>query len=327
MVDVTVGIKALNEEKHIAAALSSALEATASMEAEVILADSGSTDRTIAIAEGYDGVRIVQLANPAERGCSVGAQLAFQHARGRYFYLLDGDMVLNPAFLSACVDFLDRNPDHAAVGGIVEHVNLDSEEYRIRQAAAEHEPGRKPGIVDRLDGGGLYRSDAIRQVGYFTDRNLHSFEEFELGVRLRSSGWKLARLDIPAVQHYGHTTGGYRLLWRRLVSGYTDGAGEVFRSAIDQKYLFDVLRRLRHIPFGVITLFWWALVVGLLVYAPLYALLLVAVPLALLCIRRKSVTLGLYSFAMWNIYAIGLVRGFFRPRLPPDVPIRSVELR
>ena len=327
MVDVTVGIKALNEEKHIAEALRSALEATASVEGEVILADSGSTDRTIAIAEQYESVRIFQLANPHERSCGVGAQLAFQHARGRYFYILDGDMVLSPVFMKAGIEFLERNAEFAAVGGIVEQVNLDGEEYRIRQAVAEQDAGWQPGIVDRLDCGGLYRTSAISELGYFADRNLHSFEEFELGARLRSRGWKLARLNIPAVKHYGHTTGGYRLLQRRFKSGYIDGAGEVFRSAIGHKHVFDVFKRLGHIPYGIVTLLWWLLVVCLIVFAPVYAAIVALVSFGLLCVRRKSVQLGLYSFVMWNIYAIGLVRGFFRTRSSPTKPIASVEHR
>ena len=76
---VTVGIKALNEEARIGAALSSAVAAVQPVGGEVVLADSGSTDRTLEIAAGFP-VRVVQLENSAERCCGAGAQLAFQHA-------------------------------------------------------------------------------------------------------------------------------------------------------------------------------------------------------------------------------------------------------
>src|SRR6218665_3277207 len=83
---LTIGIKALNEEQHIAMAIESALAAAAPLGGEVGLADSGSTDRTLEIARGYP-VRIVQLGNLAERCCGAGAQLAFQSAQGEFFYL------------------------------------------------------------------------------------------------------------------------------------------------------------------------------------------------------------------------------------------------
>ena len=77
---LTIGIKALNEEAKIAQAIESALSSLEGIEGEVVLADSGSTDRTIAIAQTYP-IRIVQLKNPDERCCGAGAQLAFQAAR------------------------------------------------------------------------------------------------------------------------------------------------------------------------------------------------------------------------------------------------------
>jgi len=55
---VSVIIKAYNEQQHIAGAIESALTALRGIDGEVILADSASTDRTIAIAQSYP-IRIV----------------------------------------------------------------------------------------------------------------------------------------------------------------------------------------------------------------------------------------------------------------------------
>ena len=63
---VTVIIKALNEERHIDAAIRSALAALAGIDGEVILSDSGSADRTVEIARQYP-ITILQLKNTAER--------------------------------------------------------------------------------------------------------------------------------------------------------------------------------------------------------------------------------------------------------------------
>jgi glycosyltransferase involved in cell wall biosynthesis len=324
---VTVGIKALNEERHVEAAIRSALAAVAPFDGEVILADSGSTDRTIAIAGAYP-VRIVQLADPSERCCGAGAQLAYQFARGDYFYLLDGDMVLDPDFLPAGIAYLEAHTRVAGVGGRVNEVNVANTEFQIRAEAAKGAAASGGGPVDRLDCGGLYRTAAIREVGYFADRNLHAFEEFELGARLIARGWALARLDQPAVDHFGHAIDGYRLMWRRIRSGYAGATGEVLRAAIGRDHLGGVLRRMSHICFGFVVLGWWAAIVAtILVGAPVWLWAgLLAAPFLWLAHRRRSVRLALYSFAAWNSAAWGLVSGAVRRRVPPTEPLAAIEL-
>jgi glycosyltransferase involved in cell wall biosynthesis len=323
---ITIGIKALNEEAHIADALQSAVAAVTPFGGEVVLADSGSTDRTIEIARGFP-VRIVQLANRDERCCGAGAQLAFQHARGEYFYMLDGDMVLNPAFVTAGIEYLERNAEVAAVGGVVCERNVEGQGFQIRAAAVAQSAHWQPGIVDRLDCGGLYRASAVREAGFFADRNLHAFEEFDLAARLQARGWKLARIDVPQIDHFGHTTPGYELLLRRLRSGYSGGPGEVLRGAIGQPHLSLVLRKLGHVRNGLAVGAWWAaLLATLWIGQPLAFLVLLLAPLLLLSWRRKSFSLGLYSLSAWNVTAWGLITGFFRSRVPPQCPLVSVDL-
>ncbi|WP_315764543.1 glycosyltransferase [Sphingomonas sp. Y38-1Y] len=324
---VVVGIKALNEERHIAASLESALASVAPFGGGVVLADSGSSDRTIEIARGYPGVRILQLANPAERGCGTGAQLAFQSVEAEYFYLLDGDMVLDPAFLAAGIAFLDAHPDHAAVGGVVREANTDSIEFELRARNDRIKGSAVAGEVDRLDCGGLYRVAAVRQVGYFADRNLHAFEEFELAARLRARGWRLSRIDVPAVEHHGHSTGGYKLMLRRLRSGYAGGPGEVIRAAWGHAHWPQVLRHFAQLRYSVAVVGWWSVLLLLLALGQwLAAAVLLVLPTAFLSWRRRSGRLGLYSFVTWNLIALGFLQGLFRPRRSPADPIRARQL-
>ena len=326
---LTIGIKALNEERHIAVSVASAVDAVSSVGGEVILADSGSTDRTVEIA-GTFPINIIQLANPAEKSCGAGAQLAFQEAHGEYFYLLDGDMTLDKGFVAAGIAYLEAHPEVAGVGGRVREMNVDNPEFKIRAAATEGRAQWRAGEVDRLDCGGLYRSEAIRKAGYFADRNLHAFEEFELGARLRAAGWRLARIDHAAVDHFGHRAQGYSLLWRRVRSGYMGATGEVLRSSLGSKQLAFVLKDLSHIRIGVGVLVWWVFIVGLMgftVAKPATGLVglfaIVLGPLALLCWRRRSLELGVYSLASWNASALGLITGCLRKRISPRTPLAA----
>lgn len=327
---VSIIIKALNEEKRIAAAITSALAAVEQIGGEVILADSCSTDRTIEIASGYP-IRIVQLANPQERCCGIGPQLGYQHARGEFVYILDGDMELDKAFLPQAIAFLEQ---HSAVGGVagrLVELNTTSLEYVARQErAAGH---MQPGEVDRLDGGGLYRRQAIETSGYFSNRNLHSYEEFDLAIRLRASGWRLWRLDIPSVSHHGHDTPPYQLLRRRWKNGYTSGLGELLRAAIAKPHFPLVLRGLRELRLYLGVIAWWLVLLALAAApAPLSikgpALALAGLfPLLAMAARKKSLSKALYSLVSWCVNACGLIKGACQRQISPLAPIDALVIK
>lgn len=323
---VVVGIKALNEAENIAACIESALAALAALgpavEGEVILADSGSSDGTVEIASAYP-VRILQLARRSDGCCGAGAQLAFQQASGDYFYLLDGDMMLDAHMLRHGIAYLEAHPKVAGVGGHVVEQNLDGPEFQVRAQKAQTMEGE----VNRLDCGGLYRMGALRQAGYLADRNLHSFEEFDLGARLGAKGWTLARIDHPGVYHFGHQTDGYRLLWRRLRSGYAGGLGEVLRGAVGRPHFSLIVKHLRPLQMAIVVVAWWGALLACILTGRWVILAgLLVLPLVFLGWRRRSLKLGLYSYATCNVLAIGLIGGFFRSRTRPDMPLEYREL-
>lgn len=327
---ITVGIKALNEAENIAACLESVLSAVAPLDGHVVLADSGSWDQTVAIASAYPGVRIVQLAQPEQRCCGAGAQLAFQGAAAQdeFFYLIDGDMTLLPGFLEAGIAFLRDHPGHAAVGGKVIEANVQSIEFeaRARNDAAKRESNT--GDVDRLDCGGLYRMSALRELGYFADRNLHAFEEFDLGARLVARGWKLARIEAPGVQHRGHAMAALPLLWRRIVSGYAGGTGEVAKAAWEQGRGAALLRGFSHLRHAAMVVGWWLLLLAALVRGQGWAFVgLLILPVVFLGYRRRSLRHGLYSLATWNMHAVGLLQGLRRPRTRPELPLAMTVIK
>lgn len=325
---VAIGIKALNEERNIAAAIASAQAACARVGGgTVVLADSGSKDRTVEIARRFPGVRIWQLADPVERSCGTGAQLAFQSIDADFFYLLDGDMVLDEGFLEHGIAFLDAHPGHAAVGGRVREANTGSIEFELRARNDRIKGSAIAGDVDRLDCGGLYRVSAIRAVGYFADRNLHAFEEFELGARLGAAGWKLARIDVPAVDHHGHSAGGYRLMLRRLRSGYAGGPGEVVRAAWGRQHWPFVVRHFAQLRYSIAVFCWWLALLFLAALGQWWVLLIIGlIPAAFLIARRKDIRLGVYSLVTWNVIALGFLQGLVQRRRSPAEPIVAVEL-
>ena len=325
---VSIIIKALNEEKRISATVESALRAVARTGGEVVLADSCSTDRTVELASGYP-IRIVQLENADERCCGVGPQLGYQHSQGTYVYILDGDMQIDEHFLEQALNFLALHPEVAGVGGRVVEQNTESLEYRERGQRGAGKVHREAGIVDRLDGGGLYRRRAIEEIGYLSDRNLHSYEEFDLGVRLRGQGWKLWRLPIDAATHHGHDAPPYRLLMRRWQSRYVCGLGELVRAAVGKPRLWLIWHGLRELRL-YLTVLVWASVLATVTFWPLSALAriawfsaLAAAPFLLMTYRKRSLERALYAVVSWCVNAAGLVMGLLRTRRPAREAIAS----
>jgi len=315
---LSVVIKAFNEEKNIAACVKSVQAATAAWNTEIIVADSHSLDRTVEVASAL-GVTVVRLANSSERSCGAGGQLGYQFAHGKYLFMMDGDMELVPGFLEEAMALMEADQRLAGVGGLLEEKSCTLE---FIQRNARPDSSYKLGRVPFLNSGGLYRVEAIRDVGYFTNRNLHSREEFELGARLCARGWSLARIGTVSVQHHGHTISSWRLLAIRWRSKYFHGYGELLRSAFGQPHFLPALKT--SMLFVAVVAWWGAVALAALVAIgtkePLFGLAclgILAFPLGLLLVRKKSPAVALYSMALWNFHAAALVAGLFRPQVDP----------
>lgn len=325
---VSVIIKAYNEEAKITLAIESALAAVAAVDGggEVILADSLSTDGTVETARAYP-VRIVQLIDGQDRSCGVGAQLGMVAARGEFLYILDGDMELTADFLPQALARFDADPELAGVAGQVQEMHVVNQVFLRRQQSGETTtPGRD---LVCLNMGGLYRRAAVAELGYLTNRNLHAFEEFELGVRLVDAGWRLERIAVTAVRHYGHTDSTYALLWRRWRSRHAWGHGELLRQAWKRSHLPLAVRHLRlYRVAGFVAGSWLGLALlawarGLtLPWAVAAAAGYWSAVFAVMAVRKRSLPAAAYSLVAWHFTLAGLVRGLVAaPRTAAEAPV------
>ncbi len=325
---ISVIIKALNEEKNIARAIESSLKALASFSSsEVILADSLSTDKTIEIAKKYP-IKIVQLKNMGDRSCGIGAELGFNIAKGEYIYILDADMTFQEGFLEKAVSFLDENQGYAGVAGMIEEMSCIGIEFQERYKRKHS--GLGEGEVNSLNMGGLFRRKALLQSGYFTNRNLNSYEEAELGARLNILGWKLKRILEPSVKHYGHEDDSYRLLFKRVKSGYIFGLGELFRSALGEPYFSFLVKNTPQLKLYFLYLVWILSVIFLSfnvllggVVSVFLLILVFAFPFIGMSFKKKSIRVGIYSVVSAIFYSIGTLVGFLKKQAAS--PFSSID--
>ena len=108
-VSVSVVVPALNEEPHLGHLLGDLGRQTRKPQ-EVIVIDAGSSDGTVAVAEGFAGVRVLHGRRPVARGRNLGGRSTL----GEIVVFLDADARLPGAFLERFVeDFLHRGLDVA----------------------------------------------------------------------------------------------------------------------------------------------------------------------------------------------------------------------
>ena len=322
---LSIVVKCYNEQKLIAGCLESVLAVARTLAAEIIVADALSTDRTVEIARRYP-VQIVQMARPRDRGCGATAQMGQQFARGEFLLLVDSDMELFPDFLPVALEAMQEDPRLASVGGrLVEMSNAVEFQERSRR----HDEYLEPISASRLSGSALYRMAAIRDVGYFMNRNLYCGEELELGQRLRRRGWHLKYFPVNAVRHYGYDAAPTTLLRNRWRSRYFDGYGQLLRCNWSKPYFGETLRICQ---LYLLVIGWWGAVAGLVaaialgVPEPALLVAVMSLPPVAASIRKRSVSRGMYAVLLWQFHAAALLRGLLRPQMDPSRPVEYVVI-
>ncbi|KTG26727.1 glycosyltransferase [Haloferax profundi] len=226
--DLSVVVVTFNEEARIERCLESVFESCRDVGTfEVILVDSNSTDRTVALAKSFP-ITILTLPDEVDRTPSAGRYVGTQWANGDTILYVDGDMYLEPEWLSDAYDFLHSNDGVVGVDG---HLN-------VRGSTST------PQRVNAIRGVALYDTSAVAAVGGF-DPFQKSLEDIDLGFRLVLEGGTLYRLPSVAASH--PVAKGAREIRRRWRSGYVEGVGQTLRKSASRPRLLAMhLLRLRY---------------------------------------------------------------------------------
>ncbi|MDU1876315.1 glycosyltransferase [Citrobacter sp.] len=315
---ISVSIKTLNESECIEKTIDSISKQLVDYPHKIIVADSLSTDNTQQLAIDK-GVTVVSLTDPGDRCCGVGHQLGYLYSEGEYLLLMDGDMELEEGFVDQAVAFLQAEPEYAGVAGTVEMDDAVNYEFKSRkQRINKIYP---VGDSDHLGGGGLYRRSAIEKIGYLTNRNLHAYEEAELGLRLLDAGYKLRRLNIPYFIHTSHTMPTFQMLKHRWNSGYYQAPGEFLRCAWGKPYFIKALKMVKNeaiFAVYLVALFLAAVTFNLEIFDIAFLPLLAFVILK--TVQNRSLLNGLQSVMNLAVLSAGLVKGLTHPLRDPLTP-------
>ena len=183
---MSVIIPTLNEEAILGFALES-LKKQSFQNYEVVIADGGSTDRTMEIAEEY-GCRFLKVPKTRPHDVSTAKNMGSKYAYGDALFFLDADMSLDPnAF-----EVIDEEYDDPNVVGVAlkvlpsESKGLEVFLYNINNVMAKI--GNATGIHElSYFSCHTYRTESFMEVGGFRT-DLLACEDHDLSLRLRYLG-------------------------------------------------------------------------------------------------------------------------------------------
>ena len=193
---------------------------------EVVVADNGSTDGSVAVlGSEFPTVRIVRLDR--NYGFAGGYNRALRQVEADYYILLNSDVETPAGWLDPLLDTLERNPDVAVVSPKL----ISSEDRRLFEYA-----GAAGGYIDRLgypfcrgrilrtveedrgqydDARDLFwvsgaafccRADVFRALGGFDDDFFAHMEEIDLCWRMQLAGYRVRVVPESMVYHLGGGT-------------------------------------------------------------------------------------------------------------------------
>jgi len=121
---VSVGVPVFNGEAFLEHAIRSALAQTLD-DLELILCDNASQDRTAEICRDYAArdPRIRYFRNARNLGAAANYNLAYSHARGRYFKWLAHDDGMLPSFLAKAFRLLEERPDAVLCNTVIAYID------------------------------------------------------------------------------------------------------------------------------------------------------------------------------------------------------------
>ncbi len=215
-----------NGQKLLEEFLPSVIKYSTHPDVEIIVADNGSTDSSVAyLRENYPQVKLILL--PENYGFAEGYNKALAQVEAQYFVLLNSDVEVSENWLYPIIEFLDKNEDIAAAqpkiraqknkaffeyagasGGFLDRYGYPFCRGRIFKNV-EEDKGQYDTPTDVLWATGaclIIRAEDFSQSGGFDGSFFAHMEEIDLCWRLNCRGMRIVCLPSSVVYHVGAAT-------------------------------------------------------------------------------------------------------------------------
>ncbi len=220
---VAVIIPNWNGEKFLRTCLTS-LRDQSFEDFEIILADGGSTDGSVAfVRESFPEVQVIALGeNP---GFSGSVNVGIRESRAELVALLNNDTEQDAGWLAALVRAADGHPeagsfaskllsfnDHRVLDGAGDALRRSGLPYRIGHGERDSGQFDAPGhVFGACAAAALYRRTMLEEIGLFDEDFFAYCEDGDLSFRAQLAGYRCFYVPDAVVYHVGGaSTGGKR---------------------------------------------------------------------------------------------------------------------
>jgi GT2 family glycosyltransferase len=241
---LSIIIATYNAQDLLADCLQSIYQNPPSEPYEIIVVDDASKDATSEMVRArFPEVRLFR--NEVNSHYATSNNLAFEHAQGRYFYLLNNDTIMLPHALDAMLAFLREHPDAGAVGSkllnedgsiqwsVKTLPNIGSAAFGARSVITRLFPGNafsrkhlqhldrdmtKPFIAGYVSSASVMMPrEVVGKVGGL-DRRLSYHVDADYCKRISNAGYSNYYLPTATVVHLNHRGGTMVSPRRRFLS-------------------------------------------------------------------------------------------------------------
>ena len=186
---------------------------------EIIVINNNSTDNTEHICQTFrkdnTNLNFIYAAEP-EQGLSAARNRGIKESSGKYLTFIDDDAYPERNFLRIIHEYMEQNPDIAAIGG---KILLDYEQEKpkwltpyLSSLFGYFNPGDKPGEFhkNRYPRGSnmSFLKTVFDQIGFFDTKlgrkgiDMQGSEEKELFARMFKKNYKVRYLPSAIVYHF-----------------------------------------------------------------------------------------------------------------------------
>ncbi len=182
---VSVVMAVYDAERYLDEAVESILT-QGSCEFEFIIINDGSTDGSTSILRRHERIDgRIRIHHQENRGLTAALNRGCRLAQGKYIARMDGDDIAAPDRLAKQVDFLERHPAVAVLGGAFEFIDggglatrtvcVPLEDRQIKDALSRYNCLAHPTI--------MMRKQAFDETGGYRIAFLHA-EDYDLWLRM-----------------------------------------------------------------------------------------------------------------------------------------------
>lgn len=212
--DIAVVIIGINVERYICECITSVLEAEYPAEKlHAVFVDGGSNDRSVELAKGFDGVRVIELKDPSPTP-GKGRNAGFRAVQAPLIQFMDADTTLHPAWFEKALPYF-KDKVAAVCGYRKERYPEKNFYHTIGNIEWRYEEGP----CRYFGGEALIQRDVLEQCGGY-DEDLVAGEDPDLSYRIRQKGWIIYRIKEEMTTHDLNMTKFRQYLKRAFRTGH-----------------------------------------------------------------------------------------------------------